>query len=160
MFSPRRVTHSTPGRHCPVSSHFLDRTVRVSGRTEPALFGRRPDQPSIIRPTLPAASETHVIFSDFKGFGFANSQIEERLVHHHRNAQSGVALYVAIHLLRDKESSSTFRSTIDGWVQEAALDILHRHILDNQRHNVEDRAGLVVQNATGAVLAYVRNSGD
>ena len=52
------------------------------------------------------------------------------------------------------------RSTLDGAVQRVAADTLRRHLLAVRAEHVHDGAVLVVDNATGDVLAYVGGSGD
>ena len=71
-----------------------------------------------------------------------------------------LAPHVAQRLLRGKETARTVRSTLDSPLQQAVINILHRHILAVQERNVQDGAVLVVENATGNVLAYVGSSGD
>ncbi len=71
-----------------------------------------------------------------------------------------LAPHVAQRLLRDKETVTTVRSALDSSLQHAVNDILDRHILSVQDRNVRDGAVLVVENATGNVLAYVGSSGD
>ena len=70
------------------------------------------------------------------------------------------APHVAHRLLRDTQTATTVRSTLDGALQRVLNDILHRHILAVQERNVRDGAVLVVENTTGNVLAYVGSSGD
>lgn len=71
-----------------------------------------------------------------------------------------LAPHVAHRLLRDTQTATTVRSTLDAALQRVLNDILHRHILAVQERNVRDGAVLVVENATGNVLAYVGSSGD
>jgi len=51
------------------------------------------------------------------------------------------------------------RSTLDGPLQEFASATLQRHLRDLKDRNVADGAVLVMDNASGDVLAYVGNSG-
>jgi penicillin-binding protein 1C len=71
-----------------------------------------------------------------------------------------LAPHVAHRLLRDTETATTVRSTLDGSLQQIVINILQRHILAIQERNVQDGAVLVVENTTGNVLAYVGSSGD
>ena len=52
------------------------------------------------------------------------------------------------------------RSTLDAKLQRAAAETLRRHLLAVRGQRVQDGAVLVVDNATGDVLAYVGGSGD
>ena len=71
-----------------------------------------------------------------------------------------LAPHVAQRLLRSTETATTVGSTLDSPSQQAVTNILRRHILAVQERNVQDGAVLVVENATGNVLAYVGNTGD
>ena len=51
-------------------------------------------------------------------------------------------------------------STLDGDVQRVAAQTLRRHLLGVRTARVADGAVLVVDNASGDVLAYVGSSGD
>lgn len=51
-------------------------------------------------------------------------------------------------------------STLDGNLQRFAIETLQYHLLTVRGQNVHDGAVLVVDNATGEVLAYVGNVGD
>jgi penicillin-binding protein 1C len=53
-----------------------------------------------------------------------------------------------------------FASTLDGALQRFAVETLHRQLLAVRDQRVQDGAVLVVENATGEVLAYVGGSGD
>jgi penicillin-binding protein 1C len=52
------------------------------------------------------------------------------------------------------------RSTLDAGLQAAVTDTLRRHLLAIRDRHVQDGAVLVVDNATGEVLAYVGGSGE
>jgi len=71
--------------------------------------------------------------------------------------QIALAPHVARTLL--KESGERVKTTLDGRLQERVYDILNRRIGDMKTRNVHDGAVLVVENATGDILAYVGNSG-
>jgi penicillin-binding protein 1C len=75
-----------------------------------------------------------------------------------------LAPHVARRLLGPAGGSSagrqSVRSTLDGALQRIAVDVLRRHLLAARDRNVQDGALLVVDNATGDVLAYVGGSGD
>jgi len=51
------------------------------------------------------------------------------------------------------------RTTLDGALQRFARDMLMQHLLELGDRNVEDGAVLVLDNASGEVLAYVASSG-
>ncbi len=75
-----------------------------------------------------------------------------------------LAPHVARRLLGPVGESSAavqpVRSTLDGALQRFAADVMRRHLLAARDRNVQDGALLVVDNATGDVLAYVGGSGD
>lgn len=71
-----------------------------------------------------------------------------------------LAPHVASQLLRTKQTETSVHSSLDLPLQRAATEILRRHILAVTNRNVRDGAVLVVENATGHVLAYVGSSGD
>jgi penicillin-binding protein 1C len=71
--------------------------------------------------------------------------------------QIALAPHVARMLL--KESGERVRTTLDGRLQRHVYEIMSRRIGDLKDRNVQDGAVLVVDNATGDVLAYVGNSG-
>lgn len=53
-----------------------------------------------------------------------------------------------------------FKSSLDGDLQSLATESLHRHLADLTKQNVHDGAVLVLDNASGEVLAWVGSSGD
>lgn len=57
------------------------------------------------------------------------------------------------------ESGQRVRTTLDGRLQEQTGEILNRRLNDLKARNVHDGAVIVVENATGDILAYVGNSG-
>ncbi len=71
--------------------------------------------------------------------------------------QIAIAPHVARMLL--KESGQRVKTTLDGKLQERVYDILNRRLGDLKTRNVHDGAVIVVENATGDILAYVGNSG-
>jgi len=76
------------------------------------------------------------------------------------NLRPDVAL--APHVARMLVTPETRRvqSTLDGALQAFALDAVNRQIAALDQQNVGDAAVLVVDNASGEVLAYVGNAGD
>jgi penicillin-binding protein 1C len=71
----------------------------------------------------------------------------------------GIALHVARQLVR-KDSRGAVRSTLDAKLQRFAAQSLQQHLQELQGRNVEDGAVVVIDNASGQVLAYVGSSGD
>ena len=57
-------------------------------------------------------------------------------------------------------ATETIRTTLDGTLQRVATEILKRQLLATQAGHVQDGALLVVDNASGEVLAYVGSSGN
>jgi penicillin-binding protein 1C len=78
----------------------------------------------------------------------------------HRNAQAvqGPAAQVAQKLLKVADRRVT--STLDGGLQRVAQDSLRAQILALRERNVNDGAAIVLDNASGEILAYVANAGD
>ena len=54
----------------------------------------------------------------------------------------------------------TVRSTLDGDLQRYALAVLRQQLMSLQGRNVRDGAVVVIDNASGDILAYVGNAGD
>lgn len=80
------------------------------------------------------------------------------------DASEGVAPHFARHLLRQrfgKDAAVPERvpSTLRAPLQRFALQTLQQHLRELRGRNVEDGAVLVLDNATGAVLAWVGSSG-
>lgn len=70
------------------------------------------------------------------------------------------APHLARLVLGDAASGAPVRTTLDGRLQRLAAASLRRHLLAVRDRSVQDGAVLVVDNATGDVLAYVGGSGD
>lgn len=80
------------------------------------------------------------------------------------DASEGVAPHFARHLLRQrfgKDAAVPERvlSTLRAPLQRFAMQTLQQHLRELRGRNVEDGAVLVLDNATGAVLAWVGSSG-
>jgi len=58
-----------------------------------------------------------------------------------------------------KQPGEELRTTLDAGVQRLATEVVRSHLLTLSEHNVRDGAVLVVDNATGEVLAYVGSAG-
>ena len=74
-----------------------------------------------------------------------------------------LAPHAARHLLEPLRGAKTprpTRSTLDAALQRVAMESLVRHLLAARDRHVQDGAVLVVENATGDVLAYVGGSGE
>jgi len=71
-----------------------------------------------------------------------------------------LAPHAAQRLLRSTPTLAAIHSTLNGALQRFAAETLQRHLLAIRERRVEDGAVLVVDNATGEVLAYVGGSGD
>ncbi|WP_420905489.1 penicillin-binding protein 1C [Candidatus Magnetaquiglobus chichijimensis] len=78
-------------------------------------------------------------------------------------AEVALAPHAARWLIRGRGpeigSSAGLRSTLDADLQRSASESLDRQLAQLAGHNVRDGAVLVVENATGAVLAYVGGGG-
>ncbi|MET0263998.1 MAG: penicillin-binding protein 1C [Duganella sp.] len=66
---------------------------------------------------------------------------------------------VAQQLLAGKAAGQSVRSTLDAGVQRFAQNALRQQLIALTARNVNDGAVLVLDNASGAVLAYVGNAG-
>ncbi|KZT15404.1 penicillin-binding protein 1C [Acidovorax sp. GW101-3H11] len=80
------------------------------------------------------------------------------------DASEGVAPHFARHLLRqrfgkDAAVPERVQSTLRAPLQRFAVQTLQQHLRELRGRNVEDGAVLVLDNATGAVLAWVGSSG-
>ncbi len=74
-------------------------------------------------------------------------------------AAENIAPHLAHHLLPG-HPGATVRSTLDASLQRVANQALRQQMAELQGRNVGDGAVLVLDNATGEVLAYVASSGD
>jgi penicillin-binding protein 1C len=75
-----------------------------------------------------------------------------------RSQIDGAAPHLARKLLT--RAGERLQSTLDGRVQQFAADTLQRHLRELEGRNVEDGALVVLDNATGEVLAWVGSSGE
>jgi penicillin-binding protein 1C len=76
------------------------------------------------------------------------------------SGRASLTSHVARRLLNKEGPLAPVRSTLDGRLQRFAVDTLRRHLLAVRDQQVDDGAILVVENATGEVLAYVGGSGE
>ncbi len=79
--------------------------------------------------------------------------------------RENLAPHVAVQVLsrseaREQNPSKSVTTTLDGQVQRVALESLRQQLQALRSQHVEDGAVLVVENATGEVLAYVGSSGE
>ena len=75
------------------------------------------------------------------------------------NASSGIAPHVARRVLTSG-SPRTVVTTLRAPLQRFAVQTLDRHLRELRNRNVQDGAIVVLDNATGAVLAWVGSSGE
>ncbi|SFM10980.1 penicillin-binding protein 1C [Variovorax sp. OV329] len=88
---------------------------------------------------------------------FANASLSRR----DWPASEGIAPHLARRLLRQRaEPQAQIRSSLRAPLQRFALSTLQRHLRELRGRNVEDGAVVVLDNATGEVLAWVGSSGD
>jgi penicillin-binding protein 1C len=71
----------------------------------------------------------------------------------------GIAPHIARMLVKQAPNQVRIVSTLRADVQRMALQSLQQHLRELRRRNVEDGAVLVLDNASGAVLAWVGSSG-
>jgi len=71
-----------------------------------------------------------------------------------------LAPHLAQRMARGASAGQPLKSTLDARVQRVALAALRRQLQELQGRNVEDGAVVVLDNATGEVLAWVGSSGD
>jgi penicillin-binding protein 1C len=103
-------------------------------------------------------------FSAKRNLTAAREEVAEAVtqtLHASMNAPVRIALapHAARRLLADAQDAPV-RSSLDRRVQRFVLEALRRHLLAVREQRVEDGAVLVVENASGEVLAYVGGSGD
>nr|WP_295786291.1 penicillin-binding protein 1C [Rhodoferax sp.] len=75
-------------------------------------------------------------------------------------ASEGVAPHVARQLVRTGAKQVSIRTTLSAPLQRFAVQTLHQHLRELSGRHVEDGALVVLDNATGEVLAWVGSSGD
>jgi penicillin-binding protein 1C len=119
----------------------------------------------------PNASEAHVVaracgvFERIKGTTEAHCQGLDRVVHqafveHYQIGQRAeFAPMINRFVLRDRRKSSTITTTLDLDIQTFAAEALKRQVESLRDKNLNDAAVLVLDNASGDVLAYVGNGG-
>ena len=76
---------------------------------------------------------------------------------------ASLAPHVALRLLGNNAGKDRARSvvcTLDGNLQAFTLDTLRHHVLSARSKNMRDGAALVVDNASGEILAYAGNIGE
>jgi penicillin-binding protein 1C len=73
-------------------------------------------------------------------------------------ASDGIAPHVAQRLLAKLKTDQ--RSTLDAGLQRQAMQSLQQHLRELRGRNVQDGAVVVLDNASGQVLAYVGSSGN
>lgn len=89
--------------------------------------------------------------------------IREALAHPHLvKPRESLAPHVAALLFKDKNRRNeiTIRTTLDAGLQRFASETLKEHLLALKEQNVHDGAVVVIENATGEILAYVGSSGE
>ena len=91
-------------------------------------------------------------------------QTEAALARRAWPASQGQAPHLARHLLAQARSGqgsapATLRSTLDGPLQRLAASTLQRHVRELRGRNVADGAVIVLDNASGQVLAWVGSTG-
>ncbi|HVE51904.1 MAG TPA: penicillin-binding protein 1C [Ramlibacter sp.] len=75
-------------------------------------------------------------------------------------ASEGMAPHLARQLLRQSPGQARIATTLRADVQRVALASLRQHLRELKGRNVEDGAVVVLDNASGDVLAWVGSSGD
>ncbi|HSH88434.1 MAG TPA: penicillin-binding protein 1C [Ramlibacter sp.] len=79
------------------------------------------------------------------------------------DAGEGIAPHFARRVLANREGTAhvaAVRTTLRADLQRIAAQSLHRHLRELRNRNVEDGAAVVLDNATGEVLAWVGSSGE
>jgi len=78
------------------------------------------------------------------------------------DAGEGIAPHLARHAVaaRGERDGDAIRTTLRAPLQRFALDTLQRHLRELRGRHVEDGAVVVLDNASGEVLAWVGSSGD
>lgn len=75
-------------------------------------------------------------------------------------ASEGIASHVARQLVRTHATRAPIRTTLSAPLQRFAVQTLRQHLRELAGRHVEDGALVVLDNATGEVLAWVGSSGD
>ncbi len=89
-------------------------------------------------------------------------QAEAALARRAWPASEGIAPHYARRLLATAgaDAPAPLRTTIDAGLQRQALQLLKQHIKELRGRHVEDGAALVLDNASGEVLAWVGSTGE
>jgi len=83
-----------------------------------------------------------------------------RVLREMRDANAGAAATPALPPKgKEKDKEAVVRTTLRAPLQRFALDTLHRHLRELRERHVEDGALVVLDNASGEVLAWVGSSG-
>ncbi|MGO4394826.1 penicillin-binding protein 1C [Variovorax sp. M-6] len=86
---------------------------------------------------------------------FANAALQRRAF----DPSEGIAPHLARRALKDAGTARPVRTTLRAPLQRFALDALQRQLRELRGRNVEDGALVVLDNASGEVLAWVGSSG-
>ena len=99
------------------------------------------------------------ILTDCEGLDlFVTAALQRRAF----DASEGIAPHVARQLAptaKSQTTATTLRTTLRAPLQRFALQTLHQHLRELQGRHVEDGAIVVLDNASGEVLAWVGSSG-
>lgn len=90
--------------------------------------------------------------------GFTLEALSGGLRQRDHNGEQQLAPHLARKLL--EQPGQQLRSSLDADLQRFANDTLRRHLSALSRQNAEDGAVLVIDNASGEILAWVGSSGD
>ncbi|RZL87880.1 MAG: penicillin-binding protein 1C, partial [Variovorax sp.] len=86
---------------------------------------------------------------------FASAALQRRAF----DASEGIAPHLARRVLREAPGAAEIRTTLRAPLQRFALTTLQQHLRELRGRHVEDGALVVLDNATGEVLAWVGSSG-
>jgi penicillin-binding protein 1C len=142
------------------SRGLFDRDPHGLGEVESALLTVLVRAPNAGREAV-AARACHV--ASLRASGAACDEIEARTEQALATPpavrpRATEAPHLAAQLLRDA-ARSRVATTLDAALQRLVAEVLARHVSALQGRNVRDAAALVVDNASGEVLAYVGGSG-
>ena len=94
--------------------------------------------------------------------GFAGQALSGGLRENEQNRERNSGEQIAPHLARKllNQAGQQLRSSLNADLQRFANEALRRHLAALRLQNVEDGALLVIDNASGEILAWVGSSGD
>ena len=139
----------------PVASEVLfGKAAHGLDKTEAAILTALLRGPNA-SPQLVAQRGCQILYANASACGLLEGTVRLALA----GDRSNRSLMLAPHLARTTIKSGNVQTSIDASLQRIASESLKRHVTELAAQNVEDGAVLVLDNATGEVLAWVGSTG-